>query len=207
MYVSDKEEVEMLRNWWRENGKFTLASIAAALLLSGGWRYWQSSKTQDAADASNQYEQLLSHEANQQYSAVEYDVTALQTNHPRTPYATLGAFVSAQNAVNANKLDIAVLKLNWIIQHSKNEDFKQIARIRLAHVLLGMKKFDDALTTLNTVDSKGYLPLIDELKGDVHLANGDKAAARLSYQDALNKLNKNSPNYPLLQIKANQLGS
>lgn len=206
IYISDKEEIEMLKNWWKENGKFTLLSIAAAILLSAGWRYWQSSKVQDRADASIVYEQMLYHEANQQLSAVEADVTSLQTNHPHTPYATLGSLVSAQNAVGANKLDVAIEKLNWVIHNSKNRDFVQIAKMRLAKVLLGMKKFDDALATLNVVDVEAYLPLINEIKGDIYFDKGDKNAARTAYQNALKKLNKNAPNYPLLQIKANQLG-
>lgn len=206
IYISDKEQVEMMKNWWRENGKFLLGSIAAVLLLSAGWRYWQNYKFKDAAIASSVYEQMLNHESNQDYTAVESDVTELQTNHAKTPYAALGALVAAQNAVNSNKMDLALKKLNWVIHNSKNKDFKQIASMRLARVLLGMKKYDDALLSLSDIEAKAYLPLIQELRGDILLAKGDENGARIAYQTALHSLRASAPNRTLLQIKANQVG-
>lgn len=207
IYVSDKEQVEMLRKWWRENGKFTLGSIAVALALSAGWRYWQNAKIQDRAAASVVYEQMLNQEANHNYQAVETNLIDLQVNHPHTPYAALASLIAAQNAVKDNKLDIALQKLNWVIHNSRNDDFVQIAKMRLARVYLSLKKYDDALTVLNVVTVKGYLPLIQEIKGDVYLAKGDINNARTFYQNALNSLPRSAPNRSLLEMKLNQVRS
>lgn len=206
IYISDKEEIEMLKKWWQENGKFLLGSIIVALLLSAGWRYWQTSKAKDAAMASMIYEQVLSQEASGDFSAVNSGVTDLHVNHPKTPYASLASLMAAQNAVKDNRLDEAVTQLSWVIHHSRNKDFVQIAKLRLARVYLGMKKYEDALTTLNVVEASSYQPLVQELRGDIQFAKGDITGARLSYQNALGALAKDAPNRLLLQIKANQLG-
>lgn len=206
IYVSDKEQIEMLKKWWRENGRFLLGSIFAVLIISAGWRYWQSTKIADTSQASLVYEQLLSHEANHDFTAVDLDVVDLQSNHSHTPYAALASMIAAQNAVNANHMDIALQKLNWVIHNAKNKDFKQIAKMRLARVLLGMKKYDDALVALNEIDIKAYLPLVQEIKGDVLLAKGDEKGAKIAYQNALRTLRPSSPNRALLEIKANQIG-
>lgn len=206
-YVSDKEQIEMIRNWWRENGKFTLLSIVAALVITSGWRYWQNSKNQEAANASVVYEQMLNHAASHQLSAVQFEVTNLLTSYPHTPYASLAAFMSAQNAVSNNKIDEALEKLNWVISNSKNKDFKQIAKIRKARILLSLKKYDEALSLLTEISSAAYLPLMYEVKGDVLVAKGDKKAALSAYQLALSSLKKDEPNRSFLRMKYDQLSS
>src|SRR5262245_8861139 len=127
--LTDKEQIELIKKWWQENGKFTLFSITAAIVLSFGWRYCQHAKTEEAAKSSALYEQLVGNESNQQFSQVELDVTSMLTLHPKSPYAALAAFTSAQNAINKNDFDGALQKYNWVIENSKNKDFKQIAKI------------------------------------------------------------------------------
>lgn len=206
-YYSDKEQAEMIRKWWRENGKFTIFSIIIVVALSSGWKYWQNLKNQKAGNASILYEQMLVHEANLQLSDAELDVTSLLTTYSKTPYATLAAFISARNAINQNHLDVALEKFDWVLHHSKNKDFKQIAKIRKARILLNLKKYDESLALLSVVESDAYLPLINEIKGDVLLAKGDKNGALGAYQNALNKAKKDAPHRSLLQMKYNQFNS
>ncbi len=204
-YISDKEEIEMIRNWWRENGKFTLFCIIAVLMISAGWRYWQNHVEQDRAAASMLYEQMLSHQANNDLSSVEFEVTDLLTNHPKTPYASLAAFMSAQNAINGDNLASAIEKFDWVIGNAKNKDFKETAKIRKARVLLTMKKYDDALAVLAKSEVTAYAPLVSEVKGDILVAKGDKKSALLAYAAALQTLKKDEPNRSFLQMKFDQL--
>ncbi|MBA2654917.1 MAG: tetratricopeptide repeat protein [Gammaproteobacteria bacterium] len=207
IYVSDKEQIEMIKTWWRENGRFTILSVAAALIISAGWRFWQNNKLQDSANASVIYEQMLNQESHQDISAAEYEVTNLLTNHPRTPYASLASFVSAQNAINANNLEGASEKFDWIIANSKNADFKQIAKIRKARLMIAMQKYDEGLQLLNNPSSETYLPLINEVKGDLLAAKGDIKGALGAYQNALNSLRKDASNREFLLMKYNHLKS
>lgn len=204
-YITDKEQVEMIRKWWRENGKFTIISIIVVVVLSFGWRYWQNNQAQKAANASVIYEQMLTHESNNQISQAELDATSLITNYAKTPYAALGAFISALNSINANNLDAAIQRYDWVMLNANSKDFIQIAKIRKARVLLALNKYDDAITTLSKVEADAYLPLIKELRGDILLAKGDKQGARSAYQNALNALRKDAPNRNFLQIKYDQL--
>jgi predicted negative regulator of RcsB-dependent stress response len=205
IYVSDKEDIEMIKNWWRENGKVLIAAVVATLILTSGWRYWQNKQAQDAANASALYEHMIAHEGNKDYSAVEYDVTSLQANHARSPYAALGAFVSAQNSVQTHNLAAAIRQFDWVINNAKNNDFKQIARVRKARILSALLKYDEALTLLNTIDAQAYLPIINETKGDILAAKGDRIAAHTAYLNALNSLSASAPNRALLQMKFDQV--
>jgi predicted negative regulator of RcsB-dependent stress response len=206
-YISDKEQIEMIKKWWQENGMFTIISIISALVISFGWRYWQNHKNQEMAVASILYEQMLSHEINHQYSDVEFDVTGLQTIYAKTPYASLAAFMSAHNAINNNNLSAALEKFDWVIANAKSADFKQIAKLRKARILLEMKKFNEAVEVLSKVNSIAFITLINEVRGDIYAAKGDKSSALSYYLNALGSLSQDAPNRSFLQMKINQVSS
>lgn len=202
--MTDKEQIEMLKSWWHENGKFTLFCIVAAIVLSFGWRYWQSHKLQEAGASSVLYEQLLTHESQQQYSQAEYDVTSMLTIHPKSPYAALAAFLAAQNALRKNDYQGALEKYDWVLKNSNNKDFRQLTKLRKARVLIQLKEYDQALKVLAQSDADAYLPAINEVKGDIYSAKGDNLSAHLAYSAALRSSNQNSPNRSLLEMKYDQ---
>jgi predicted negative regulator of RcsB-dependent stress response len=39
-YLSDNEQVERLRTWWRENGWFVIGGVALGFLALFGWRQY-----------------------------------------------------------------------------------------------------------------------------------------------------------------------
>lgn len=201
IYHSDKEQIEMLKDWWRENGKFILISIISAVLLSGIWHYWQDYKNNHIAEASLLYERTLVYESNKQYTEVDQFVSKLIKDYASTPYASLASFISVQNAIMQKELPQAVQKLDWVISHSRNKDFKQIARLRKARILNELKSYNQALSSLNVVDSDTYLPAILEVRGDILKAQGETQKAHLAYQQALSMLDQESPNRSLLQMK------
>ena len=40
-HLTDEEQVEALKKWWRENGKSVVGGVVLGLALVGGWRGWQ----------------------------------------------------------------------------------------------------------------------------------------------------------------------
>ncbi len=204
IYVSDKEQAEMIRKWWRENGKFIIFSVIITVALSYGWNHWKELKNQRTAAASTLYEQMLTN-ADSQSDESEKDAMNLLSTYPKTPYASLAAFFLAKNAISQNKLDIAMQKIDWILKHTNNKDFKQIAKIRKARILLSLKKYNESLALLSVVESNAYLPLINEIKGDIYLAKGENNQAAAAYQNALNMIKKDAPNRSLLEMKFNQI--
>ncbi len=58
------------------------------------------------------------------------------------------------------------------------------ARLRLARVQLAQGRYDDALATLDAVAEPSVEPRVLELRGDVKLAQGEKAAALEAWRKA-----------------------
>jgi predicted negative regulator of RcsB-dependent stress response len=77
-----------------------------------------------------------------------------------------------------------------VMERSPSEDFKDVARLRLAAVLLDEKAYDDALNVLDQKHGPAYEAQFTALRGDVLVAKGQPAEARTAYQAAIEKAAK-----------------
>ena len=58
-YLTEEEQVEALKKWWRENGKAIVGGAVLGLALVGGWQAWQSYQKGEAELASAYYEEFM----------------------------------------------------------------------------------------------------------------------------------------------------
>jgi len=200
-YESDDEQLEAIKKWWKENGKFTVAVIVIAIAASFGWRFWQQHQLAQAERASILYEQMLANLTQKKIDQFDHFSNLLVKDYSGTPYAKLAALTQAQLAVSDKKLNVAEEKLIWVVRKADNKAIAQIARIRAARVLLAEKKYGQALKLLDEVDDKSYLPLIEEVKGDIYAAQNEKNKAKTAYKAALTAMPKNETIRPFVEMK------
>jgi predicted negative regulator of RcsB-dependent stress response len=205
VYVSDEEQLQKIKDWWKKYGNSVIIVVVAVIVLSFGLRYWQRYKTHNAQQASVIYEQMLLADAAKQPENFKLFAQHLMDGYSSSPYASFAAMLLARNAVSANDLPKAEQNLQWAIDHAKNRDLRQIARIRAARVLIAENQLDQALALLQKVDDKAYEPIIGEVKGDIYLAKNDKKAALEEYKNAFAAANKIGASSPVLAIKLSQL--
>lgn len=113
----------------------------------------------------------------------------------------MASLLLARDAVLKKNYPEAIQQLNGVISHSKNSSIKEIARIRLARILLTEQKPDEALDLLKKRDDKNYLGLVDEIRGDAYLIQHNFTAARHAYQLALQELPNAEVTRPILEMK------
>jgi predicted negative regulator of RcsB-dependent stress response len=191
-YVSEKEQIQLIKDWWKKNGTTILAAIVLVFGLSFGWRYWHYYKNKQAEQASVLYEQMLSVNTAKKPADFKLFARHLIKDYAGTPYATLASLLSARENIEQNNLSDARQDLTWVIQHGKNKNFKQIARIRAARLLLADNKPQQALQLLKYINDKAFMPAILETRGNVFAAQGDKAKALEQYKNALQAAPKDS---------------
>ena len=113
----------------------------------------------------------------------------------------------AQSLVGSKDLKAAQEQLQWVLQQTKEEDLKDLTRMRLASVQLDQKQYADALKTLEAKPADVYMASFAELKGDILLASGKAAEAAKAYEIAINKTDKASPQHQFLLLKVDALGA
>lgn len=203
-YETDREQIEMIKKWWRDYGKTLLIAIIIGLALGFGWRYWRQHKVQVSQQASSLYQAMTIASAKKDQKTAAVFADKLMKEFSNTAYASLAALISAKNEVNENHLDKAYQDLQWVMKNSNVDSFKQIARIRAARILIQENKAKEALTLLSTVDDKSYGALINETKGDAYAALGDKKSALKAYKAAKLGLLEMGITNPILQMKMAQ---
>lgn len=126
--------------------------------------------------------------------------------HASTSYAQMAALLAAKAYIEANDLKAAKIPLQWAIDRASDEEFRYIARFRLAGVLLDEKAFDQALALLATQPPERYQGLFADRRGDILIAQDKPAEARAAYKQALDKLGSSSPLRGLVQLKLDAMG-
>jgi predicted negative regulator of RcsB-dependent stress response len=203
-YQTDDEKVEELKAWWKENGTSVVAGIALAIGGMFGWQYWKDYQANTATEASALYAKVDAASATSMDQA-KADIQTLQNDYASTPYAAIASLKAAQQYAEKGEYEPAAAALRWVVDHSKEDDYKHLASVRLARVLLAMKKVDEALTLTNQTYPAAYQPLLDELKGDIYVAQNKPADARAAYDKAL--LGAAGGSGDLIKLKRDNLGA
>jgi predicted negative regulator of RcsB-dependent stress response len=185
--LEEQEQLAELKAWWNRHGNFIVGVILACALALAGWQAWRWYEHSQAAQASVLYDQLTKAVQAGDAKAMRDAGGALVENYRRTLYASMGALVSARFYFDRNDLKSAKAQLQWVIEYSPSDDFRDLARLRLAAVLLDEKARDEALKLLEAKHSAAYDAQYAALKGDVLVAKNQAAEAKAAYQLALDK--------------------
>ena len=200
-YVSDDEQLEVIKKWWQTNGGAIITGIFIGLAVILGWQYWTSFQSSRAEQAAAHYDGLLQAVAKQDFAQARQQGQVLQENFAHSTYAVLAALELARLAVEAGDNATAVKQLAVAIEQARQEEIKDIARLRLARVLLAEKRYNDAEARLNEINNAGFTAEREALRGDLYVARNDPGKARLAYQAALGASSDNA----LVQLKLDNL--
>lgn len=92
-----------------------------------------------------------------------------------------------------------------MLVNTEEIELKDIARLRLAGLLLDEKKHDEALKLLESKHSEFFDSLYGDLKGDVYADKGTISEARAAYKMAMSKIDKKETRYKIIQMKLDAL--
>ena len=203
--LSELERLEAAKKWWHENYKSILLGALIAVVVVGGWRYWQHRTQTRNEAASALYGDLA--RALQKHD----DATALKTGgeimdqYGDTAYAAHAALALAQLQATSNKYPESEKMLQWAVDHSVDPGLQMLARLRMGRVQLAAGDAKGALATLDTPDAGGFAPLFDELRGDAEVKLGDTDKARAAYKQALDAWTDALGDKSILQMKSDSL--
>ena len=185
--LEEQEQVEELKAWWKQHGNMITAVVVAVAVGFAGWQGWRWYTASQATQASALYETLTKAVQANDAKALRDAAGTLVESYPRTLYASMGALVAARYYFDRNDLKSAKAQLAWVIERAPSADFKDLARLRLAAVLLDEKAYDEALKTLESKTSAAYEAQYAALRGDVLVGMNQVQPAKASYKLALEK--------------------
>ncbi len=131
----------------------------------------------------------------------------LKERYPRTVYAEQAGLVAARVQFDRGQVDAAKTSLGWVAEHAAQDEYRSVARLRLAGLLLQAKDYDGALKQLDAAKAPTFAALVADRRGDVLLAQGKSAEARAAYEAAWKAMDDKVEYRRLVDAKLTALGA
>ncbi|UJP05529.1 MAG: tetratricopeptide repeat protein [Nitrosomonas sp.] len=203
---ADQEDIDGLKTWWARFGNAITIVLTVALVTAGATKAWQFYQQKQAQQAADLYALLKQVQIGGDTVKINDAAQLLIQGYPSSGYAPRAALIAAQADVEAGNNQRAIQHLQWMIDHAKETEIRDLARLRISGVLLDEGKYDEAMRLLNAGHNEAFTGLFLDRKGDIQVAANKISEARLSYQAAIDKLTKSNSYYNIVQMKLDSLG-
>ena len=183
--LSEKEQIEEMRAWWSENGRYVIAGVVLAAGLLVGISQYRSSKLEAQIVASALYESLAEHVADGDLDDAEAVADDLATNYANTTYVAQSKLAMARLYMDKNRDQDAADVLNEMLVLSRDDELKNIGRVRLARILLYQDRAQAVVDLLSNQNIPAFASIYDEILGDAYTLLGRVEDAGDAYRSAL----------------------
>lgn len=207
VYMTEEEQIEAIKRWWQKYSSILIMSLSMVLLAIAGYKYWHWHQEKIDKLASNTYEQLVFAYSNQDNKAIQSYANVLIKEYGNTIYADVAHMTLAKLFATRSNYKKALTHLETVALHTKMPALKQLAKIRRARILLAEKSYSQALKELEKTDDDTYLPLMNEIRGDIYAASGQLPKAVASYNKALEHADVQELGNIFLEMKTNELAA
>jgi predicted negative regulator of RcsB-dependent stress response len=204
--LQEQEQLEELKAWWKDYGRLVILGVALGVLVVAGFQGWRYYRDRQSLAAVALYEQLDQAERAGDRRKVRDIASEIVARYASTSYAAFAALSAARASFEGGETKEAKARLTWVMENARGEELREIARLRLAGVLLDEKNYEEALKLLEAKPEESMISLYADLRGDILVAQGKRADARTAYQLALDRSEAGSPYRATLQLKLDSLG-
>lgn len=205
--LEEQENIDELKSWWKTYGSMIIMFVAVVVTGIAGSQAWKYYKGQQTEQAVELYDSLLQVRGSGDPRKISDAAGLLMEGFPDSGYASRAALISAQASFEAGDMQNAKSRLQWVTDHASENELRDLARLRLASVLLDEKKYDEAVRLLDSPHGESFDGLYADLKGDILIAAGKPEDARAAYQTALAKMGRQSSYHNIVQMKLDALSN
>lgn len=204
--LEEQEQLEQLKAFWNQYGNLITALIvivAGAYLAWFGWSWWQRDQGAKAGSMYDEFDRAAQAGDAERAGRIFAD---MKERYPRAAFTGQAGLLAAKLAADKGQADAARTSLAWVSESGSESEYRAVARLRLAGLLLDEKKYDEALKQLDGVDSGEFTALAADRRGDVLMAQGKSDEAKAAYQKAWAALDAKVDYRRIVEAKLNVLG-
>jgi predicted negative regulator of RcsB-dependent stress response len=204
--LEEQEQLESLKAFWKQHGNLVTWVLVVVLGGFAAWNGWNLYQRDQGAKAGAMFD-----EVDRAAQASDADVATrifadMRSRYPRAAFTLQAGLVAARVSAEKGKLDDAQASLAWVGDNAGEREYRAIAKLRLAGLLLDAKKFDEALKQLDGIDSPDFAALAADRRGDVLLTQGKNEEAKAAYLKAWSAMDPKIDYRRLVEAKLNVLG-
>lgn len=207
--LEEQEQIDQIKAFWRQWGNiitWLLIVVLGSYASYNAWQFWQNRQGQAAAQ--------LFDGVNKAAQAADLDklkrvVADMQEQANGSLLAQHAQLLLAKVAVDKGDVVTARAALEAVVEHSPDDGLKAVAALRVVALDMDAQQWDKALAGLDALSQSavpGFAGLIADRRGDVLMAQGDKAGAGAQYKAAWDALAEDANYRQLVEVKLNALG-
>ncbi|MBA3597580.1 MAG: tetratricopeptide repeat protein [Methylibium sp.] len=205
--IGEQEQLDQLKDFWKAYGN--LITWVLILALGGfaafnGWQWLQRDRAQKAAVLYDQLDKAVQAGDAERTTRV---FTDLKERYGSTTYAEQAGLAAAKLLFGKGQLDAARVNLQWVAENANQGEYRVIASLRLAGLLLDEKKYDEALKQLPADAPPAFAGLVADRRGDILNAQGKTEEAKAAYRTAWEVLPPTIDYRRLVEAKLTALGA
>jgi predicted negative regulator of RcsB-dependent stress response len=205
--LQEQEQLDALKSFWKTYGNlvtWTLILVLTAFAAWNGWNWWQRDQAMKAGAMFDELERAAQVGDAEKVGRVFGD---LKERYARTAYAQQGGLLAARVQSDRGQADAARASLQWVSEKALEDEYRSIARLRLAALHFEAKRYDEALRELDAATAPSFAALVADRRGDVLLAPGKKDEARAAYRAAWAAMDDTLDLKRLVDAKLTALGA
>lgn len=205
--LQEQEQLDALKAFWKQYGNlvtWVLILALGAFAAWNGWNYWQRTQALKAGAMFDALDQAVKAGDAERAARIFGD---LKANYPRTAFAEQGGLAAAKVQAQKGQADAARASLAWVAENAAEDEYRTIARLRLAGLLADAKQYDEALKQLDAAKAEGFEALVADRRGDVLSAAGKPQEARAAYEAAYRAMDEKLDYRRLVEAKLTALGA
>ena len=203
-YLSEKEQIEEIKQWFKENGPWLFGGVAIVLAGYFGFNQYQAWQDRSGEAAAGIYLDIRQLVADDDRAGADAQLAVLAAEHANSPYLDQARLLIAEDNLIRDP-ERAITELEAVVARDGDPGLVDIARLRLARVLAWQERYDEALATLNVPEPGAFAARYAEVRGDIHSAMGNREAAASAYTDALLGAANGSVDSEFIQLKLNDV--
>jgi predicted negative regulator of RcsB-dependent stress response len=205
--LEEQEQLDQLKDFWKQYGNLVTWVLILSLGAFVAYAWWNKYQGEQAVKAGVLYDELDRVAAEGDVEKTSRVAKDLTDNFARTTYAAQGGLLAAKVQTEHDKPDAARASLEWVVANASEAEYKAIARLRLAGLLIDQKKFDEANKVLADEFPQEFQPLAADRKGDILQLQGKPADAVAAYKQAWKQMDKEVGYRKILSAKLTALGA
>ncbi len=186
---TEEEQLEAFRAWWKEYGNYVIGGVVLGGLVLFGINYQGNTRLAAQQEASALYDQLADEVVDGDLDAAETIAAQIASEYSNTAYVAQSKLAMARLYMDENRDEDAANTLRELIALKGLEAINEVARLRLAKVLIYQEKAEEALETVNESATEAFAARFAEVRGDAYVLLEDFDGARAAYEDALQQPN------------------
>lgn len=181
----DYEQEQIIKDWLRQNWFTIFAGIALGIAGLWGYAKWQNSQMAQNQTAASEYQQLIAVIDSQSTQDAAEVLVRYDEQYGMNYYAMKAHMALADRWLEDGQIEQAISEYQKVLDANAGKPIAEMVRLRLARLYVANENYDAAREQLSTVQSSAYETVVEEIKGDIFVAENTPKKAQDAYQLAL----------------------